>query len=68
VIRLYEWGVAADVRGGRRVAPVGVTDQEQRAQDRMLDALRAVPEGITARGWVTVMSYARARAATSGMS
>jgi hypothetical protein len=58
VIRLYDWGVATDVRGGRRVAPVGVSDQEQRARERMVEALRAVPAGITARGWVTAMFYA----------
>jgi hypothetical protein len=57
-MRLYDWGVATDAPGGRRVAPVGVTDQEHRAQDRMVEALRAVPEGIVARGWVMAMSYA----------
>jgi hypothetical protein len=55
---LFEWGVAADVRGGRRVTPVGVTDEELRAQSRMLEALSAVPDGVTARGWVTAMAYA----------
>ena len=55
---LFEWGVATDVRGGRRVAPVGVTDKELRAQSRMLEALSAVPEGVTARGWVMLMIYA----------
>jgi hypothetical protein len=58
VIRLYDWGVAADVRGGRRVAPVGVSDQPQRALERMVEALSAVPAGVMARGWVTAMSYA----------
>jgi hypothetical protein len=58
MMRLYDWGVAADARGGRKVAPVGVTDQEQRARDRMLDALGAVPVGVTARGWVIPMAYA----------
>lgn len=57
-MRLYDWGVATDAHGGRRVAPIGVTDQEQRARDRMLDALGAVPVGMTARGWVTPMAYA----------
>jgi hypothetical protein len=58
VRRLYDWGVAADVRGGRRVAPVGVSSQEQQACERMVEALRALPAGITARGWVTAMAYA----------
>jgi hypothetical protein len=56
-MRLYDWGVASDVTGGR-VAPVGVSDQQERARERMVQALRAVPAGITARGWVTAMSYA----------
>jgi hypothetical protein len=57
-MRLYDWGVAVDVTGGRRVAPVGVSDQQERASERMVQALCAVPAGITARGWVTAMSYA----------
>jgi hypothetical protein len=57
-MRLFEWGVATDAAGGRRVAPVGVTDQPLRAQDRMMEALLAVPGGVTARGWVTLMAYA----------
>ena len=45
-------------RGGqRRLSPVGVTDEEPRARARMLEALDAVPAGIPARGWVTVMRY-----------
>ena len=54
---LYDWGVATEVAGWRRVAPVGVTDQEQRARERMVEALNAVPAGTKARGWVMVMSY-----------
>jgi hypothetical protein len=57
-MRLYDWGIATDARGGRKVAPVGVSDQEQRARDRMLDALGTVPVGLAARGWVIVMAYA----------
>jgi hypothetical protein len=57
-MRLYDWGVATDAHGGRKVAPVGVTDQEQRARERMLNALGTVPAGITARGWVILMAYA----------
>jgi hypothetical protein len=57
-MRLYDWGVATEVAGWRRVAPVGVTDQEQRACDRMVEALSAVPSGTVARGWVMAMSYA----------
>jgi hypothetical protein len=56
-MRLYDWGVATEVAGGRRVAPVGVTDQEQQARERMVEALSAVPAGTVARGWVMVMSY-----------
>ena len=56
-MRLFDWGVATEVAGWRRVAPVGVTDQEQQAQDRMVEALSAVPSGTVARGWVTAMSY-----------
>jgi hypothetical protein len=56
-MRLYDWGVATEVAGWRRVAPVGVTDQEQHARKRMVDALSAVPAGTVARGWVMAMSY-----------
>jgi hypothetical protein len=54
---LFDWGVSADVAGGRRVTPVGVSDLQERAQEQMVQALRAVPAGVTARGWVMVMSY-----------
>jgi hypothetical protein len=54
---LYDWGVATEVAGWRRVAPVGVTNQEQQARERMVEALRAVPAGRVARGWVMPMSY-----------
>jgi hypothetical protein len=57
VMRLYDWDVAADVAEGRRVAPIGVSDQAQRAQQRMVEALREVPQGVTAHGWVTTMAY-----------
>jgi hypothetical protein len=56
-MRLYDWGVAVDVAGGRRVAPVGVSDRQQQAQDRMVEALCAVPAGVAARGWVMAMAY-----------
>jgi hypothetical protein len=54
---LFDWGVATDAAGGRRVTPVGVSDRQQRAQEQMVEALCAVPAGVTARGWVMVMSY-----------
>jgi hypothetical protein len=38
VVRLYDWGVAADVAEGQRVAPIGVSDQPQRTQQRMVEA------------------------------
>lgn len=57
-MRLYDWGVATEVAGWRRVAPVGVTDEEQRARDHMVEALSAVPAGTLACGWVMAMSYA----------
>jgi hypothetical protein len=57
VMWLFDWGVATDVAGGRRVAPVGVSDQEQRARQRMVEALGAVPAGVQARGWVMTMAY-----------
>ena len=56
-MRLYDWGVATEVAGGRRVAPVGVTDREPQARERMVEALSAVPAGTVARGWVMEMSY-----------
>jgi hypothetical protein len=56
-MRLFDWGVATEVAGGRRVAPVGVTDQERQARERMVEALSAVPAGTVARGWVMAMSY-----------
>jgi len=56
-MRLFDWGVATEVAGWRRVAPVGVTDQEQQARERMVEALDAVPAGTAARGWVMAMSY-----------
>jgi hypothetical protein len=56
-MRLFDWGVATEVAGGRRVAPVGVTDQERQARERMVEALSAVPAGTVARGWVMTMSY-----------
>ena len=57
MMRLYDWGVAADLAEGRRVAPIGVSDEPQRAQQRMVEALRTVPRGVTARGWVMTMAY-----------
>jgi hypothetical protein len=49
-MRLYDWGVATEAVGGGRVEVVGVSDEEQRAHDRMVQALRAVPAGVAARG------------------
>lgn len=56
MILLYEWGVA-ELSSGHGPRSVGVTDQEQRATERMLEALTALPPGVPARGWVTVVSY-----------
>ena len=55
--RLFEWGVVTESAGRVRQSPVGVTDQEGRAADRMAEALRAVPAGTWARGWVTALAY-----------
>jgi hypothetical protein len=57
VRRMYEWAVAAGIGERARVSPVGVTDKEPRARARMLEALQAVPDGVPACGWVTVMDY-----------
>jgi hypothetical protein len=57
VIRLYDWGVAPEAAGAIRAGAVGVSDDQQRAQALMVQALHAVPAGVTARGWVTVMFY-----------
>lgn len=54
---MYEWAVAAGTGEALRVSPVGVTDDETRARARMLEALGAVPDGVPACGWVTVMDY-----------
>ena len=60
--RLFEWGIATEWGGRTRLSPVGITDDEPNAQTRMLDALGAVPRGVPATGWVTVMDYVAARA------
>jgi hypothetical protein len=57
VRRLFEWGVATERAGERRLSPVGITDEEPRARARMLEALREVPDDVPARGWVTVVRY-----------
>jgi hypothetical protein len=54
---MYEWAVAAGMGGEARVSPVGVTDKAARARTRMLEALHAVPDGVFACGWVTVMDF-----------
>jgi hypothetical protein len=54
---MYEWAVAAGTGAEARVSPVGVTDKETRARAQMLEALHAAPDGIPARGWVTVMNF-----------
>src|ERR1035441_3280302 len=54
---MYEWAVAAGMGEEARVSPVGVTDKAARARTRMLEALHAVPDGVFACGWVTVMDY-----------
>ena len=55
--RLYEWCVATGPGESPRLSPVGLTDAEPRARARMLEALKAVPAGIPARGWVVAMLY-----------
>jgi hypothetical protein len=57
--RLYEWGVAADVRGRPRLLPAGVTSQALQARALMLEALGAVRGGVPATGWVTELDIAR---------
>ena len=59
--RLYEWAIATESGGRTRLSPVGVTDDEPNARTRMLDALGAVPRGVPATGWVTVVEYVPAR-------
>ena len=59
--RLFEWGIATESGGRKRLSPVGVTDDEPNARTRMLDALGAVPRGVPATGWVTVVEYVPAR-------
>jgi len=54
---MYEWGVATDSGGQPRQSPVGVTDGELRARARMLEALGALPDGVPATGWVTVLDF-----------
>jgi hypothetical protein len=54
---MYEWAVAAGMDEEARVSPVGVTDKAARARTRMLEALHAVPDGVPACGWVTVMDF-----------
>jgi hypothetical protein len=58
---LYEWAVATGPGSEARQTPVGVTGQQTIARTRMVDALLAVPHGIAARGWITVMSYVPSR-------
>ena len=55
--RLFEWGVATGQGAECRLSPVGITDEKPRARARMLEALGQVPDGIPARGLVTVMQY-----------
>jgi len=49
--------VATGPRDRPTVSPVGLTDAEPRACERMVEALEAVPVGTPARGWVTAMLY-----------
>jgi hypothetical protein len=58
---LYEWGVATGPGPDGRCSPVGVASQQTIARTRMVDALLAVPCGVAARGWITVMGYVPAR-------
>src|ERR1035441_8426088 len=54
---MYEWAVAAGMGEEARVSPGGVTDKAAWARTRMLEALHAVPDGVAACGWVTVMDF-----------
>ena len=54
---LYEWEVATGPEQEARRSPVGVASQQTIARTRMVDALLAVPRGVAARGWITVMGY-----------
>jgi hypothetical protein len=54
---MYEWGISADRGGQQRLSPVGVTDDEVRARERMLEALGGLPAGVAATGWVTVLDF-----------
>ena len=55
---LYEWDVVTRAGRGHKRPSVGVTDEEQRACDRMLEALSEIPSGVPASGCVTVVYYA----------
>jgi hypothetical protein len=54
---VYDWAIATDAPPGHGSAAMGVSDQKQRARERMLMALGAVPAGVTARGWVIYSLY-----------
>jgi len=54
---MYEWAVSSGTGESTRVSPVGVTDEGPRALTRMLEALHAVPGGVPACGWVTVIDW-----------
>ena len=57
VRQLFEWCVATGPGNSPRVSPVGVSDAEPQARERMLEALEEVPQGVPARGWVVAMLY-----------
>ena len=54
--RLYEWEVATLSDGEPHISPIGVTGDESRARHRLLEALSSLPDGVAARGHVTLMS------------
>lgn len=60
-MQLYEWAVATGPESMTKRSPVGVTRQQTIARARMVDALLAVPQGVAARGWITVLGYVPSR-------
>ena len=54
--RLYEWEVATLSDGEPHISPIGVTGDEVRARRHLLEALTSLPDGVPARGHVTLVS------------
>jgi hypothetical protein len=59
-VELFEWGISGP---GFRPLPrtVGISGSLRRAHDQMMEAVRAVPAGQRARGWVTAVALAADR-------